>query len=421
MKLVSAVVASGAILVTLIPAGSSASMGAEETPTGPSKVVIDATSLTSVPDTALPFIEVVGDGHLPTLSPAEDRALADTVMHGDAKGDELDEIRRSAAFNALTDSIATSHPKTFTTSARAMAGDYDYDVVFTERPPTEVFEIYSKSASTVRLRYGAPLNADQLLLAQKTILGELAARKYPVESAQIVSSPLSSALGIVLPTAPGSTSSEAALETDLESVVATTVGASGLSVFVNFSEGDAPPNREFVTAHGGYGITGCTSGFGARRNSNGVKGIVTAKHCTDEPYYGSTGMQFNPALDAGPQRDSQFNGAPSPHTSDFNFYSAAGTLTAVVWVGNPAFGDPANTYGKTTGRQNGYVNNVNTCYLSWCYVFATTAVANDGDSGGPCFYANTARGIVSGGNGSSVTYCTRISEIGPFSILTTST
>lgn len=169
-------------------------------------------------------------------------------------------------------------------------------------------------------------------------------------------------------------------------------------------------DRTFQELMAGYGYSGCTSGFAA--TLNGVQGLLTAKHCVDRPYYAGSGIQMGQAVNASTGIDIQFNSVPSPHTVVRRFrIDSAGSSRSVTGVADPVYGDFVEKYGTATGYSWGYVTDADTCNSSsgHCHLFKVNMNGNEGDSGGPCFSGQAARGVVQGGVPGSYTYCTKIS------------
>ena len=415
MKASFAAAAAALVLTGLAPTAGGASADSESS--GASDVRISLQALGTVPDLPMASTTVEGKGPLPEISAAALDALEETASTG---GESVDEARALNAFEVVRDQIREKYPSIYTGSAIAQEPAYDFDLIFTQEPPSEVFELLRNLPSRVRVSFGAPLNSAERVTFQSQLLAAMPELGLDPRRTVIVSSALSTAIGVVTAD-PGGTITEKNAEEMLRKAAATEQGA--LGVYVNFTQQQAE-NVPYFVAHGGMPITKCNTAFGAKRDSNGHRGIITAAHCPDTPIYNSTGTSLGSAVLVRSGIDSQFNAVPSPHTVDNRFQWDVGSFRDVTLANDPPYGTSICTYGVAWQKNCGVVTNTSTCYGSYCEVATTSAHAGPGDSGGPCYSGNTARGIVSGGNApdpdhqGTVTWCTLIDSIGPATILT---
>lgn len=174
----------------------------------------------------------------------------------------------------------------------------------------------------------------------------------------------------------------------------------GLALFNPAYAGNPPYRRHW-----------CTSGF-AVRNSNGVEGITTAAHCSDN------GVQLRrngTTLPLIAKRYGTFYDVEWRTTPGFDdrplFFTGPGNrrVTSLKTRVITNVGDYVCKYGQTTGYECGnvldknykvdYGNGAN-FYASFVLVYKAKGdgrLSDGGDSGGPWFSVNSAAGIHSGG------------------------
>lgn len=147
------------------------------------------------------------------------------------------------------------------------------------------------------------------------------------------------------------------------------------------------------TVYGGVAITGCTSGFSVVKD--GVRGISTAAHCSnDQRYDGRLNLTFKNAH-GGEWGDVQWH-TSTEHEAD-DFYAAANDRRDVSERRMATEGQSLCRYGKTTGKECDEVYQLNHCRGDYCHLTAMhNREADGGDSGGPWYWGNTAYGIHSG-------------------------
>ncbi|MBS2938516.1 hypothetical protein KDN32_12260 [Nocardioides sp. J2M5] len=206
----------------------------------------------------------------------------------------------------------------------------------------------------------------------------------------------------------------------LKEVVDAAVGDNDLSVVAKYDP-NVQPAIEHVVLSGGRNITGCTAGFGAYRPSTGRYGVISAWHCPEPSEYSngtSSPIGFGAYINGAAGQDIKFFSIPSPHTANSKFrVNSSGTDFTVSSVANPGSATSISMYGRNGGRGNGSVTMTNVCYTGvnettgavhdYCGGFKTNVVTVAGDSGGPCFDAGAARGVISVGN-STATWCANI-------------
>lgn len=158
-----------------------------------------------------------------------------------------------------------------------------------------------------------------------------------------------------------------------------------------------------ATVKGGYGLFQgttpvCTSGFSANRSGN--LGVVTANHCHPVEYtasnpniLGNPGTAATPA--GGGNIDMRFYPTLNPHNTTNMFRWTVGAEQGVLSAANPMAGMSICHYGITSDRRCGVVGNTTDyCEEGFCGLYRTTEyISGGGDSGGPWYSPNAARGI----------------------------
>lgn len=199
-----------------------------------------------------------------------------------------------------------------------------------------------------------------------------------------------------------------------------------------------PAGSLTFTPEHGYGGAGirpnsgppCTSAFSVRRNSDGLKGYVTAGHCEgittmeQNNFSGGVDLLFSSPFVAehiGFRGEMEWH--YTTHDSFPEFWSShTARRTVYSRIANTSIdeGDAVCRYGRTTGYSCGIVVAVsggfvfnwagcNYCEMSVSdMVIVSGATSAAGDSGGPWFYVNTAYGIHFGADGWDFRYFSKI-------------
>lgn len=189
--------------------------------------------------------------------------------------------------------------------------------------------------------------------------------------------------------------------------------------------------------YGGAGIrqsasgpTWCTSGFSVRRNSDGLKGYVTAAHCEgitqmeQNNTSGGTDLVFSsPWVDEHIGTHGEVEWHYTAHDSFPEFWSSnTARRTAASRIANIDIdeGDAVCHYGRYGGYSCGYVSdpvvdfefNWDGCGGCSMHVYdmvqVEDATSTGGDSGGPWFLGLTAYGIHFGSDGLGYRYFSKI-------------
>jgi hypothetical protein len=177
-----------------------------------------------------------------------------------------------------------------------------------------------------------------------------------------------------------------------------------------------------MDVRGGSRITSCTSGF-VVKNTSGTTGVATAAHCPDtSTYYNPNGTSIPLTLVPGSSygygsQDVQIHTSTYVERPEF-YVNTAKTLVRrpvgsyelyATWEG-----DDACHTGETTGASCSFVEYVfyqpsppERCggYCADTYVAVTGPNCGGGDSGGPVYDLELARGLLKGGNYSPTNSC----------------
>ncbi len=164
--------------------------------------------------------------------------------------------------------------------------------------------------------------------------------------------------------------------------------------------------------YGGLSLSTCTSGFGVKRTSDGVKGISTAAHCGNSQSYSGTALTFK-AEKFQDTFDVQWHTAPGYTVKNWiKWWNDGSTreITSTKSRDNQAIGNYVCKYGMTTFYTCGYISSktyapsyVPSADATFIRVDNTggySPLAGPGDSGGPWFLNNGAWGVMSGIPGS---------------------
>lgn len=151
--------------------------------------------------------------------------------------------------------------------------------------------------------------------------------------------------------------------------------------------------------YGGEDITGCTSGFAVRRLSDNSRGIAFAEHCDGTIYDDGDKLTYRDSHN-GTHGDMEWRYGPDYEVDDF--YAGNGSATEVnrrdvSGYATPVEGQTLCFNGKTTHKHCQQVRKVSVCSNGSCHLVQMGEHSTDnGDSGGPWFYGNTAYGIHKG-------------------------
>ena len=191
-----------------------------------------------------------------------------------------------------------------------------------------------------------------------------------------------------------------------------------LSLPIRFEQLDAPVSDGHT--RGGANLSTCTSGF-VVKDSNGVRGYITAGHCgNSQTYYEFGGTSYATTfIDEIRDADQDVQWHTTPHLEYPHFYASSTssyrTLTSRTTRSSQSVGGYVCHRGKTTGYSCGYIDtktykptytnacNGVTCSSVWVKVSGPSLECYPGDSGGPWFLVYSAYGIYKGQSSSGTT------------------
>lgn len=178
------------------------------------------------------------------------------------------------------------------------------------------------------------------------------------------------------------------------------VAAVDLPDLVDVEIGTSPEDPA-LAIYGGLALSPCTSGYSVDQVGGFQQGVSTAGHCANSVTYQGNDLPFQDGQQNG-NTDAQWH--TTPDYSDPNQFDSGIDVRDVlrVWSrAEQAVGDPVCKNGKTTGYTCGGLssktwdpsdNCVDNSTATWMY--AAGPNTDLGDSGGPVFKNNGARGVV---------------------------
>jgi hypothetical protein len=332
-------------------------------------------------------------------------------------------------FSAYITKLEEATPDTFVRAGLSTEGAGNW-VQFTAKPGADIVAELARLPVDTEVQYGAPASSKELADLAYALTTSLAARPDVIRSAGTRYDYKRRVLRLQYAPVGGAQLSRQG------SVVqeALTAGAAGGQLPLDVvPELDADRNTVAErTVEGGRdlnrasnGAAECTAGFTARRYGNA--GVLTARHCRNALKYGPTsgiistspGQTPNDAIDLQFHRTLTENG----HSTNKQFRATsrqAGGDRTVTAVANSPVGSAVCHWGRTTGYDCSYVDDTDTCQAMlvngvihrYCGLDVTRQdISAGGDSGGPWYLGNTARGVHSGGQDSVESYFTRIGRV----------
>lgn len=334
-------------------------------------------------------------------------------------------------FATAVDAIQTASPESFVDAGLAEEQNPRPWIVFTTPPSSALLETLAQLPMDVDVYSGAPASFDELQEAAATLTTALAEQPGVASAGAAVvgmGTEIQATYTLDSASPTGSAPSREVLTAMALVELARTTPDGTLPVAVSVSEA-VPEVAPQTLVQGGRELhlastnaRACTGGFTAIRN--GVKGIITAKHCPDKLRYLSNVGVLATAVAAKNsskgQLDLQFHKTKSPNTTNRQFRAtgkASKDDRIVREVANPVKGEVACHWGQSSGYSCSTVATTNYCAHyrglgTFCNLAKTRKdISKNGDSGGPWFYGLTAIGIHSGDSNGSYSMFTRIGAV----------
>ena len=356
----------------------------------------------------------------------DDAAMQDLSTYAKSSGQKLSAVVAAHQgiheFSAYTTLLEETRPDTFVRAGLAAAGEAPGNwIQFTARPSADVIAELARLPRNTEVEYGAPASSKELADLADALTASLAARSDVIRSAGTRYDHERRVLRLQY--APVGGSQLSALDSVFRAALtAGTIGGQ-LPVDVVLERDDAHAGVTEAVVEGGRALTWsndahCTAGFTAVRA--GSKGVLTARHCNNVLEYNNHAgiISTNPTQTANASIDFQFHRTNSGHSTNRQFRAtssdASGDRT-VTAVANAPINSTVCHWGQTSGYSCSSVADTNTCEVlsgdQYCGLDVTDDdVSSGGDSGGPWFFGNTARGGHTGAS-SSASYFTRISRV----------
>lgn len=326
------------------------------------------------------------------------------------------------AFAEVMTKLEERYPDVYTQSGVETGSNTKW-VLLTEKPTQDIASIIEQARTRIEVRYGAPASAEDYELAAAAVLEAMGDQLE--DGSGIAAGPAADGMTLQVAFDPDIHKPDRVMTAMRDPSVTDHTTASNIPVSLVEEPGLAETTLE-VNARGGRtlrratdGRLMCTSGFAVRRN-NGNRGIITARHCPNNLTYGwnqgvitfgSNANRINRGL-----IDIQFHRINSGHrVSPFFLGSSPRDDRVVRAVANGPVGTVACHYGAATRYSCDRIRLVNRCVslsgTTYCGLDRTSShVSAGGDSGGPWFLGNTARGTHTGG-GSAGSIFTRIGRV----------
>lgn len=354
------------------------------------------------------------------LSPA---AMRDLRRYAAQSGEDYDALvaahRGVDEFAAYAQGFEARRPDLYTTSGLDEDGKW---VQTTRRPGAAEMARIERLGMDVRVEYGAPASSAELEALAEDLIDSVDAAPGLVESAEASYDDVSRRM--VLSYTPAESAPAARVDSTVEGAVAEAVAPAdgALPLPVATREVDVDLLQEATIQGGGnlnfQGGAACTAGFTAVRK--GKRGVLTARHCPNKMTYGKRrGLIANTAVQTTKKRfDLQWHRTrvENGHQTGVKFRNSRSTTRVVRKAANAPRGSVVCHWGRTSGYSCAKVRATNRCVSlsgqKTCGLDATNRyISAPGDSGGPWFLGNTARGIHAGGGGSTSLF-TRIGKAG---------
>ncbi len=335
-----------------------------------------------------------------------------TAVHGD--DGRLDALKGQLPFADLLEELEKTLPDSYVTGGLRPTDLADAWILFTTSPPEEALELIRELPIDVEIRIGHAASGAEIQDAADAATAALAEAGGDEVRVSSHITPEFDAIELQYATVDGARNTRTLEDRLSRSALGAVTAKSAdreLPVPVTVKHEPELKMEQYGATFGGgqlrltNGAPDCTSGFNGIRN--GVRGLITARHCADRLRFGNNvgWIQFVGVAGGTPNGNSidlQFHRAINGTTTPPRFRATnMNDFRTVTRRSNPPAGNWVCTWGMTTGYWCSTVYSTNVCYtplgLTYCGLLATTGDQGArGDSGGPLFYASTAHGFVSG-------------------------
>ncbi|WP_299056886.1 S1 family peptidase [uncultured Nocardioides sp.] len=348
---------------------------------------------------------------------------------GENLADLVDTHRGVDEFAAYLDSYARRNPDQYVTGGIAERPGGKNWIQTTTRPGADEVARLEKLPVDVEVSFGAPASYAEL----ETLSQELVESAGGEALQSVTAGYDAESQTMDLEYTPAEGAASRAVEGALDGVVARAgrgLPGSALPLEVTTTETSSPLTLQ-RKIFGGRGINSnkfiCTAGFTAKRK--GRPGIITSGHCPNRLRYLNKPGTLKRAVKAKSRKtDLQYNQVIRKNgnkvTAKFR-YKQGRKDRVVRKVANAPRGSTICKWGRTSGYNCSKIRKTNICGRftngeTYCGLDQTRRkMSSPGDSGGPNFSGNTARGITTGGTDSYslITRVARIDNIGRTKIM----
>lgn len=349
--------------------------------------------------------EVPEDRSMSASGPSAQQSTTMSVLSVADEGSPETSDSSAVQFDDAISKVMELEPKNYSYSAWRAQASGRPEVHFVSTPKPETVALLNGLESSVRTYTGASSSLHGLELSLELAAQDLQANSS-LETFVISSDPLSQTIQVDVSSVPSTNSGSTATargvtdEITPESVLETLPPApNGYEYSVDVvSEG---PERELT--RGGVAFGSCTTAFAV--SQGGSRGVLTAGHC---PNYravpaGTTVGADYPTEHRGRYGDSQWHSTTDTTTNVIR--NGSSSFRTITGQGIASLNSQVCNYGKTrTSASCGTVKSQASCvqYKDQPYMCRLVVVrgsfTNPGDSGGPWYISNSARGIHSGSN-----------------------
>jgi len=376
--------------------------------TAATAVILGVTSLSPAFGATRPQVDV----EQPVAAPLSDAAAEaiDAAHIAEQTGRPVEQVRAEQHRDVLFGQALASLQRVdgFANAGKDASGP-GYWVAFTAPVSADALAPLGELAPDVRTTTDAPLTAEErstaVAAAAQAVQAELGAESVEASMSEDGTTVTAAA---VLPEASASVSASvdvtAAAQAGTDRAEAAVAQAATVPVEVALTEED--PSQEVLSGGTALGIgntqqLACTAGFTVRNARTGATGLITASHCPDDLNYESRQiLTFEGHGDSGQLDEQWFSSSESVH-NEFISQKAGSTLIRrkATAVAAPFVGMNICKYGTVTAYGcsqviNGPTTTVNANGVTYANLWQVDGyITQEGDSGGPWFYGNTAYGI----------------------------